>query len=343
MANESPDRRIFARQLNRRRFLRSAFALTAGGAAWYALGCGSGDGDAGPAATATTGSGAMTPAGGTTPGASGGVRPVMLTSEFVADQGNRFAVGLIDGNGKLLRDADVNAKFYTLGEDGTTGTLRGEGALQFVELNVEGAHQHDSSAGEAVDEEAVAFYLANTPFDVAGSWAAELSAVPPAGGEPVSIRVPFQVREQSQSPGLQETPPESQNDTFETTANPDTLCSRVPRCPLHDKVIADVLGNGRPLVVQFSTPAFCQTRFCGPVLEILLKQVPQYQDRVDFVHIEVWKDFQSREYREAVTEWNLPGEPYTFFMNGDGKVVGKLESVFSDEELTSFLDQLVKL
>lgn len=129
-------------------------------------------------------------------------------------------------------------------------------------------------------------------------------------------------------------PPASRNDT--AASNPDTtsLCSRDTACPLHDKVIADVLGKGRPLVVQFSTPAFCETRFCGPVLEVLLTQVPAYQDRVDFVHVEVWKDRQTNEYRQAMREWNLQSEPYTFFMDSAGKVVGKLEAIFSEEELT---------
>ena len=79
------------------------------------------------------------------------------------------------------------------------------------------------------------------------------------------------------------------------------------------------------------------------MLEVLLQQVPAYQDRVDFVHIEVWQDFQLQKYRPAVQEWNLPGEPYTFFMGKDGKVAGKFEAVFSTEELRSTLDQLARL
>jgi hypothetical protein len=44
-----------------------------------------------------------------------------------------------------------------------------------------------------------------------------------------------------------------------------------------------------------------------------------------------------------VPEWKLPGEPYTFFMAPDGRVAGKLESIFSEEELASALEQLVAL
>lgn len=145
----------------------------------------------------------------------------------------------------------------------------------------------------------------------------------------------------SGSPGIGTVPPASQNDTIDTNSNETSLCTREPICGLHDKVIADYLGKGRPLVVQFSTPAFCETRFCGPVLEWLLSRVPEYEDRVDFVHIEVWQDFQLQQYRSAVTEWTLPGEPFTFFMDATGAVVGRLEAIFSEEELATELEKLV--
>jgi hypothetical protein len=272
-----------------------------------------------------------------------GITPELLTQEFVANQDNRFAVGLITADRKLVQDANVHLRFFTLGSDSSTGTLRGEGDAQLVELNVAGAHAHDKSQQRDAEADSVAFYLANTPFDVSGKWGVEITATPMAGGAPAMIQTPFNVLDKSQSPGLGAVPPASHNDTTASNPDPATLCSREPPCSLHDKVIADVLGKGRPLVVQFSTPAFCVSRFCGPVLEVLLQQVPTYQDRVDFVHIEVWQDFQLQKYRPAVTEWNLPGEPYTFFMDRGGNVVGKLEAVFSEEELSGALDNLAKL
>ncbi len=336
MPDSNDDSPPIARPLDRRAFLRNGLALTAGGAALYAVGCGSSS----KSSATSTSAPAPTPNPSANPS---GITPQLLTQEFVANQDNRFAVGLIDANRKLVKDADVHMRFFTLAADGTTGTLRGEGDAEFIELNVPGAHTHDKSAQGAVGDDSVAFYVANTPFDVAGKWGVEITATPHSGGAPATIQAPFVVRDKSQSSALGEVPPASHNDTAAT--NPDTasLCSRDPICTLHDKVIADVLGKGRPLAVQFSTPAFCVTRFCGPVLEVLLQQVPAYRDRVDFVHIEVWQDFQLQKYRPAVTEWNLPGEPYTFFMDRTGKVVGKLEAIFSEEELTGALDNLVKL
>lgn len=317
------------RRFGRRALLRGALSSMAGAAAWYALGCGSGSGD--------------DRAAGASPSAapSGEIRPAMLTTEFVAGQDNRFAIGVLDEENRLLRDASINARFFTVAGDGVTGTFRGEGPMSYVELNVNGAHLHDGSAQAAVMEDSVGFYLANTPFAQAGRWAVELN-VTANGRQPTTVTVPFDVREDAQSPNIGDVAPRSRNDTAATNPNTVSLCSRSPACPLHDKVIADVAGAGRPLVVQFSTPAFCETRFCGPVLEVLLAQEPKYRDRVDFVHIEVWQDFQLRQRRNAIDEWNLPGEPYTFFVDGNGNVASRLEAIFTDEELSAALEALVK-
>ena len=334
-------RSMLLARYDRRRFLRGAAAASAGGVAVLAVGCGS-DTKAVPATTAAAGS---TPASGATAGSSASasaITPSLLTQEFVAGENNRFSVGLVNASNKLVKGANVHLRFFTIGADGRTGSFRGEGDAGYVELTVPGAHTHDNSPQGAVIDDSVAFYVANTPFDTAGKWGVEIG-VTQSSGDPVTIQAPFAVRQASQSPGFGSTPPASRNDTFATNPNTESLCSRSPACPLHDKVIGDVLGKGRPLVVIFSTPAFCQTRFCGPVLEVLLAQAPQYEDRVDFVHIEIWQDFQLQKNRPAVDEWKLPGEPYTFFMDKTGKVVGKLESVFSGEELTSALDQLAKL
>jgi hypothetical protein len=350
MTEESnPRRPQLLRPVDRRTLLRGTLAATAGGAALWAVGCGSSGGSAKtpPAAAGITPTAAadVTPAGATpaTTANDSGITPNLLTQEFVAGRDNRFAVGLVRKDGKLVKGASVHLRFFTIGEDGSTGTLRGEGDATYVELNVEGAHQHDQSGPQALADNSVSFYVANTPFDVAGRWGVEIAATPSDGAAPATIQAPFVVLDKPQSPGIGTVPPASRNDTFATNTNTESLCSRSPACSLHDKVIADVLGKGRPLVVMFSTPAFCTSRFCGPVLEVLLKQVPAYKDRLDFVHIEVWQDFQLQKYRPATEEWNLPTEPYTFFMDKTGKVVGRFEAVFGQDELASALEQLAKL
>jgi hypothetical protein len=186
---------LMRRALDRRAFLRGALATGAGAAAFYALGCGS---SSSKDATPTGGAG-MTPGAAGTPSSSG-IRPVLLTSELVAGQDNRFSVGLLNGAGKLVKDANVHLAFYTIAEDGVTGTLRGEGDATFVELNVPGAHTHDSSSGDAVTEDSVAFYVANTPFDVAGKWGVQVTATPNDGSPPAQVRRPRTATRRASAP-----------------------------------------------------------------------------------------------------------------------------------------------
>ncbi len=320
-----------SRRLGRRDFLRGAIALSGTGAAVVAFGCGGGDASD---ATVTTSPGSPT-AEATSSVVK--VKPVMLTSEYVVGQQNRFLIGLLDDDNDFLRDATVALKFYTVNADGQSGKLRGEGEARYTELELPA---DASDAGTQLGEK-IGFYDAVAPFDISGQWAVEIAATPKGAPSPTIVQAPFEVYDAFRIPAPGTVPPASQNDTAATNADSASLCSRIPVCPLHDKVIADVLGKGRPLVVQFSTPAFCETRFCGPVLDVLLEQVPAYQDRVDFVHIEVWQDFQLKQYRAATQEWKLPTEPLTFFINADGTIAAFLESVFTVAELASALDGIV--
>ena len=348
MTDDIDSLRVPLRPVDRRGFLRGTLAVSAGGAL-LAAGCSSGGGSAktptaGAASTAEAG--ASPTAGSAAPDATAnasGITPYLLTQEFVTRQDSRFAVGLLDKGGKFVNGAAVHLKFFSIGgADASTGVLKGEGDAAFRELKIAGAHAHDKSAQGVAADDSVSFYVADTQFSNAGKWGVEVSARLADGSASATIQAPFTVLAKPLSPGVGTVPPASKNDTFATNSNTESLCSRTPACPLHDKVIGDLLGKGRPLVVIFSTPAFCTSRFCGPVLEVLLDKAPAYQDRVDFVHIEVWQDFQLQKHRAAADEWNLPTEPYTFFMDKTGKILAKIEAIFTGDELVSVLDALVK-
>src|SRR5689334_416487 len=108
------------RPLDRRAFLRYAAIASAAGS-MYAVGCGSSSkGSTTSTIAPATSAPSITPAPSANPS---GITPELLTQEFVANQDNRFAVGLIDANRTLVKDADVHLRFFTLAADGTTGTL----------------------------------------------------------------------------------------------------------------------------------------------------------------------------------------------------------------------------
>ena len=62
--------------------------------------------------------------------------------------------------------------------------------------------------------------------------------------------------------------------------------------------------------------------YCGPVLTELLGVMAPYQDRVQIVHVEIYKDQTSDALVPTVDAWALPGEPWLFGIDGAGTVVG---------------------
>ena len=44
------------------------------------------------------------------------------------------------------------------------------------------------------------------------------------------------------------------------------------------------------MALLFATPQLCQSRVCGPVVDIALQTAAKYGDRVEFIHQEVYVD-----------------------------------------------------
>ena len=71
------------------------------------------------------------------------------------------------------------------------------------------------------------------------------------------------------------------------------ICTRVPQCPLHTVSLSDVIGAGRPVAVLFATPALCTSQYCGPVLDELLGIKKPYEEKITFVHVDIYKDLKA--------------------------------------------------
>jgi len=109
--------------------------------------------------------------------------------------------------------------------------------------------------------------------------------------------------------------------------------TRVPPDTMHDADLADVLGE-KPVVLLFATPALCQSRVCGPVVDIAEQVKSSYEGDADFIHMEIYNDNQiDKGFREQVVKWKLPTEPWLFTIDADGKVAARLEGAFSAREL----------
>lgn len=128
-----------------------------------------------------------------------------------------------------------------------------------------------------------------------------------------------------------------------TVDNPlgvDPICTHDPPCPLHTKSLDTLVGKGRPVGLLFATPARCQSRYCGPVLDLLLPITKHYEADVDFVHVEIYEDLHSSDTVPTVSAWNLPSEPWFFGIDAAGKVTARLDGAFDEAELRGVLDGL---
>ncbi len=113
----------------------------------------------------------------------------------------------------------------------------------------------------------------------------------------------------------------------------EAIDTRLPPIPeLHRTDLADVLGK-RPVVLAFATPQLCQTRVCGPVVDVLA-EVRSQTDGVAFIAQEVYADNDiDQGFRKQVATWRLRTEPWTFVIDRDGRVAERFEGAVSVREL----------
>jgi hypothetical protein len=118
----------------------------------------------------------------------------------------------------------------------------------------------------------------------------------------------------------------------------------IPDPELHDTTIADAIRRGRPLVAVFATPVYCVSRFCGPVTDLVAELAADYSDRAEFVHVEIWKDFQGQVINRAAADWllheNTLEEPFVFLIGADGRIVARWDNVATRQEIEPYLQDL---
>ncbi len=102
---------------------------------------------------------------------------------------------------------------------------------------------------------------------------------------------------------------------------------------MHDVDLADVVGK-KPVVLLFATPALCQSRVCGPVVDEEAEAKSRFGDDVAFIHMEVYNDNNaSKGLRPQMRAFGLPTEPWLFVIDRDGVVSTRIEGAFSPAEL----------
>ena len=123
--------------------------------------------------------------------------------------------------------------------------------------------------------------------------------------------------------------------------DPTELCTAGPPCELHSTSLDAILASGKPTVVLFASPGFCSSATCAPQLGVLLQAKPRHGDKVAFAHVEIYKDPRNQVLADAVTAWNLPSEPWMFFVDKTGTIVERFDGIATGEEIDGGIAQIL--
>jgi hypothetical protein len=146
------------------------------------------------------------------------------------------------------------------------------------------------------------------------------------------------VKKQSAAPSVGDQAIASRTPTLASTGGDlqALTTSRHPDRALYRSSVAEALAAHDPFVLTFATPQFCQSRTCGPVVDVVSavrKRQPQGSP-VRFIHVEIYKDNDpANGVNQWVDQWRLPTEPFTFVVDRSGVIRTKLEGAFSVDEL----------
>ena len=179
------------------------------------------------------------------------------------------------------------------------------------------------------------FYVATFDFPMAGQWEVSLD-----NGDGATQPAIFQVSERAVVPEVGTPAPTSDSATAADAPLDQISTDPDPDESFYELSVADAVTNGRPSVIVFATPAFCQTAVCGPILD-LVKAVAPGHPQADFVHVEIYENIDDSQgglvEAPAVIEWGLQTEPWVFVVDSDGTISARFEGALGVGELESAL------
>ena len=244
---------------------------------------------------------------------------------------SRFGFALFSPDRAQITDASVAIYVAPIGG----GPARGPYLARYESLDVKPQFQSRQTAADP--DAAKSIYTAEIPFKEPGRY--ELLGIAKRGGKLVAatpavpgVRVTDPARDPI--PAVGETPPRIHTPTeADAAGNLASIDTRLPPSSMHDADFADVLGK-KPVVLVFATPQLCQSRVCGPVVDIAEQVKADTGDDVEFIHMEVFRDNRiDRGIRPQMAAFRLRSEPWVFTFDRSGKVAARIEGAFSEREL----------
>jgi len=269
-------------------------------------------------------------------GAGPEILPLLINSEIVKGP-NRFLFSLTDRQNRLVAAPDVSVQLRFYDVDASQNDVVFDAEARFL----------------WAIEDRQGLYVASVAFPDAGRWGTRFDATFP-DGTVRSVRADYDVAESGSTPALGARVARVDRPTLADAAGEVKRISTDsdPELRFYQVSIADALAAAEPFVVVFATPAFCESRLCGPTLETA-KAVARDYPEITFINVEPYRmvirdgslqpdlDADGRPQPAAWTNaWGLRSEPYTFVIGADGAVLAKFEGVIGEDELRRALEAL---
>jgi hypothetical protein len=237
---------------------------------------------------------------------------VMATSDYAVGE-NRVGFLLVRDDGSLIT-APVADVF--------TGTGQ-KAVARLVDIGAETS----SSDREEVKQ----VYVADVPLPAAGK---QWIVVQPRDVAFQGFNV-LDVKDEPSAIAVGEQAPDSDTPTTATQPAQRITTAKPPDAALLRHSVKDSIESGTPFVVAFATPAYCQSRTCGPTVDVVEAVRKRFERRgVRFIHVEIYEDnLPGNGVNRWVREWRLPSEPWVFVVGGDGVVRDRFEGALSVGEL----------
>ena len=250
-----------------------------------------------------------------------GTQAALGTSVFTPGH-NRLAFGVLNAENAIVYGPTAVYVARSPRSRDVTGPYAAPADL----LVTEPAFRSQQAATEA-DPFAAIYEATGVEFSAPGQHS--LLIVTRLDDQLVAAPTQVRVRKESPVPDVGEPAPPVQTATVASGGGEEAVDTRRPTAPeLHETSFSDVVGK-KPVALLFATPQFCESRVCGPVVDIALQLEQEYGDRVEFIHQEVFEDNDpNKGLREPLRRFGLPTEPWLFTVDAQGRVAARLEGSF---------------
>ena len=257
--------------------------------------------------------------------------PVVSPGFGVLHQGeNRFSFAVFKLDRTQIKDAQV--AIYAAPGAGLAGKAIGPFPARVEDITTEGKYRAQTTANDP--DAAAVVYVADVPLDKKGKWAFGALVKNEDGSYGASVvPTPGLVGQYENIPRPGDKAPIISTPTVESVGDVSSIDTRIPPSSMHQEDFANVVGR-KPVVLLFATPQLCQSRVCGPVVDVAEQTKAEYGDRVAFIHMEIYRDNDvGKGLRPQVAAYHLPTEPWLFVIDRNGVVSTVIEGPFSVSEL----------